>query len=599
MRCFAFFFVLIYSVNGYSQDSTKVDSMIINSADKFSIKNTVDINGVYEGFSYEEYIWSDRRSLPEIFQTRNNYRVYNKGNGQNNIVIFDDFNSLRYFKDGFKINSFDTELISINEVDKVQEMSIISSMLYSDYINEGAVVNIITKDVIQNEPFSQLRYTQDRYGALAADVYFSQSLSEKLNYQFGVTNSSSDGRYTNSGFSKWAGRFRLNYFINSDFNIKSNFNFATIDRGEFGGLINDSSQTVVNDTLKNYLNHLSINTGLYFKPFKNKNNLSKILFSFQRYGQDIYNPQIREHSPEYSNSYSLVLNQKINITLQSFNSSYLEFYSSIERIENQSNSYNFLNIFSRFELSNNKILLAGYINLKSNDIQNSFNSPSSGWTHKLIPGIEVDYTAYKDEIFRLKFYSGVNYVGEKNSDNSIKSNINGLIGVGINYYDLYIKLQYLSKGIINNLEYVGNLPVYENSFKKSISVKLKYKLSNIYIDIANDFYPEKDNLNLLNGNIYYGNKLFKDKLDLRAGFLVKYYKGITSFYNYQTANTIKNDVMNLDFYVGARIGSANVSFTLANLFNRFNYDTYLYPYDDRGGLLNVVSRFTIVWDFLN
>lgn len=599
MRCFAFFFVLIFLVNGYSQDSTKIDSAITNSADKFRINNSVNINGVYEVFSYEEYIWSDRRSLPEIFQTRNNYRVYNKGNGQNNIVIFDDFNSLKYFKDGFKINSFDTEIISINEVDKVQEMSIISSMLYSDFINEGSVVNIITKDVIQNEPFSQLRYTQDRYGALAADVYFSQSLSEKLNYQFGITNSSSDGRYTNSGFSKWSGRFRINYFINSDFNIKSNFNFATIDRGDFGGLINDSSQSVVNDTLKNYLNHFTINTGLYIKPFKNKNNLSKILFGFQRYGQDFYNPQISEHSPAYSNSYKLVLNQIISIPFQAFNSSYLEFYSSIERIDNQSKSYNYLNIFSRFELSNNKLLLAGYLNLKSNDINNSFNSSTSGWTHKLIPGIEADYTAYKDEIFRLKFYTGVNYVGEKNSDNTMKYNINGLIGVGINYYDLYVKFQYLSKGSLNNLEYVTNLPVYENIFKNSFSVKLKYHISNIYFDITNDFYPDKDNLNLLNGNIYYGNKLFKNKLDLRTGFLLKYYKGITSFHNYQSENTIKNDVINLDFYVGARIGSANVSFTLANLFNRFNYDTYLYPYDDRGGFLNVVSRFTIVWDFLN
>ncbi len=53
----------------------------------------------------------------------------------------------------------------------------------------------------------------------------------------------------------------------------------------------------------------------------------------------------------------------------------------------------------------------------------------------------------------------------------------------------------------------------------------------------------------------------------------------------------------MDFYIGARIGTADINLTVANIFDNLNYTTAIYPYDARGGFLNTISRFSIVWDF--
>ncbi|MCU0372196.1 MAG: hypothetical protein MUE56_02985, partial [Ignavibacteria bacterium] len=108
----------------------------------------------------------------------------------------------------------------------------------------------------------------------------------------------------------------------------------------------------------------------------------------------------------------------------------------------------------------------------------------------------------------------------------------------------------------------------------------------------------------------YKNKtLFKNKLNLKAGFNAKFVSEMPGYnYNQETGQFFYSnynvdysvlDQFMIDLYLGARIGKANINLTLANVLNSLFYDTQLYPYDDRGGFLRSVSRLTIVWDFWN
>ena len=65
------------------------------------------------------------------------------------------------------------------------------------------------------------------------------------------------------------------------------------------------------------------------------------------------------------------------------------------------------------------------------------------------------------------------------------------------------------------------------------------------------------------------------------------------------SNNASFDNFDVDLYFGARIGKANINFTLANILNSLFYNTSIYPYDERNGFLRTISRFTITWDFLN
>jgi len=48
-----------------------------------------------------------------------------------------------------------------------------------------------------------------------------------------------------------------------------------------------------------------------------------------------------------------------------------------------------------------------------------------------------------------------------------------------------------------------------------------------------------------------------------------------------------------------KISKATFGLTFENLLNRLYLTTGVYPYQNRGGLFNVISRFNVTWYFLN
>ena len=188
---------------------------------------------------------------------------------------------------------------------------------------------------------------------------------------------------------------------------------------------------------------------------------------------------------------------------------------------------------------------------------------------------------------------------------------------------IYDKLSYKSYevGADFKFEKLSSLIAFNRSkFYSSVKFNLITGVSKFTFKSENNFRVNSFSGSLpffSKNDISYSDKLFKNKLDLKIGVNFKfisnfqyystyYEEGVWDrFYGsgsfsglYETSKPSNNKFL-ADFYIGARIGRANINFTVANIFDSFYYDTFMFPSDDRGGLFNAVSRFTIVWDFIN
>jgi hypothetical protein len=125
----------------------------------------------------------------------------------------------------------------------------------------------------------------------------------------------------------------------------------------------------------------------------------------------------------------------------------------------------------------------------------------------------------------------------------------------------------------------------------TLNFDTKFADLNVTFNYSNtDIFPQY----YFKSNIAYKGDLFRGKLKLKTGFDLKYYVINYITDQYQTWYSFNNDFRTFpqknqfiaDFYVGARIGRANINLTIANMFNSLVYNAYIFPLDDRGGFGN-------------
>jgi hypothetical protein len=626
-----------------------IQDTIIIPFDTNYIKSPYRLSNTSETFGVSNWIWNDKRNLGEILNERPGYHINFITDGGRSILNYNRTGQTFFgvFKDGIQINDnffggFDIENISVNEIDTIEEISLTSSFLYG--INtQGKAINIITKDVFQPELFSQLRFTQDRYGSENAEIYFSQSLSRKLNWQIGANKHSLSGRYANSDFDVWRARFRTNWFISPKANVKFNLNYANIRRGLNGGLFNNSEDTLRNpefakvrnpdsyEKLMNFFYDISF-TG---RLFKNKNSLTKIKLYSQNSLREYRDEEgsgntngILETKNFHTIQYAVDLKQNFSFSpikdvfidfLMGGNVSYNIFdynppYYGEDGVAHFTLTY--YTAFSRADLKFNNIsasLMGRY--------EQMIGEKSLGG------GIELGYDLFRNNDLHLNIFGGINLYpwglnyyylqdfvpGGFSPYYSLYEFSNKEIGLRLRYKWIYLNLsQY-------NQNYIENFVLSNGNYEAGIRTK--------YIDITSTLNYRSDqmvledgvlkyNLNapkfFLKSDISFHDFLFQNNLNLRIGVNIKYLNDFYApSYNelrnklYESpltdppGSTYVDHLFNMDFYIGARIGSANISFTFANIFDNFNYDTFLYPWDDRGGAFNSLSRFSITWDFLD
>jgi hypothetical protein len=596
-------------------------------------------------FGQNNWIWNDRRNLGEILSDRPGYLVNFITDGGRSILNYNESGQTDFgvFKDGIQINDniyggFDIENIALNEIDSVEEVSYTSSFLYG-IKSQGRAINIITKDVFQPELFSQLRFTQDRYGSEHADVYFSQSISRKVNWQIGASKHSLTGRYVNSDFDVWRARTRVNFFLSPKLNIRLNLNYANIERGLNEGLIYSTEDTLRNpeaakvvnpdayEKLTNFFYDLSI-TG---KFFKNRNSFTKI----RLYSQN----SLREYRDEEGSGnvngilisknfraieYALDLKQNFEVPINRD--------AKLDLLIGGNMRYNIFMFENPFPYDFNYINFTEnyYTGISKLDFyyKNFFGSVMAKYENMyenqtLSGGAEAGYKLIKNNDYEVSIFGGLNLYPEGIQQLTILDPINGPyyslteysnkeVGIKLMYKTFYAKITQYNRGKFSSTDITnGN---YEAGFTSQYfdihtALNLRHDQES---DIAPDLYYRNVPKINLKSDISYHNYFFNDNLNLRIGVNLKflydmyltrfneyYYSADTWLYQDPPDSVHVDNLFNMDFYIGARIGSANIAFVFANVFDNLSYNTFLYPWNDRGGALNALSRFSITWDFLN
>lgn len=631
-RCTTIFFLLFSFLNAYPQNT---DTTIKENYDIYKIKFKCNIGFNSDSITIKDFIWNDKRNLAEVLNDKNGYLINYLSYGGRNVINYNSFNenSIGIFKDGIQRNDiifggYDIENISINEIDQIEEISSVMSFLYG--INaRGKSLNIISKDYFLPYIFTQLRYTQDRFGALGADVNIIIPFSKKINYTFGVSSNVSEGRYTNNHLNIWRARSRINFFSSKKLNFKIDFDYSKFERGLFEGLYNSTD-----DTLSSYILAKVINSESYEKVYNyyfnvqlkanllnDVNKLSELnLYTINSLRE--YNDLENSQTPNGINIYNafkyiryginLKQNLGINITkdikanLFIGGDAFFDLYhynvintdTSI-KFDPASNlnimTLNHYSVYSRVDIDLSNFYIS--TGIREDYFENKFHTQ-----YGIEGGIKFIINNYN-----LTLFSGVN------------STIKGLNLNKIKYFTIYSSESYY---LDDNSTYIEmGLKFHSDKFKINLkqfandnSGKLDFINGNysleylsqyfdgkLYIDkFSFEYYPDI----FIKSELCYHNFFFDDKLNLKTGIIIKYASKYNipyySQYRYEIIpNTIKNerDFFNIDFYIGARIGSANVTFTFANLLNHLNYTASVFPYDDRGGLFNSLARFSIVWDF--
>lgn len=652
-----FFILLTNTVFSQTGDTIRTsppppprDSIPPTPFDTNLIQNAYRMSSTSETYGIGTWIWNDRRNLGEILNEKPGFLVNFMFGGGRNTINFNtlDEKNIGIFKDGIQINDnlfggFDIENISVNEIDTIEEISSVSSFLYG--INsQTKAINIITKDVFQPQLFSQLRFSQDRYGSEYADVYFSQSLSRKFNWQIGATKHSIDGRYTNSDFDVWRGRGRINWFISPKANIRANINYASIQRGLNGGLIFSTQDTLENgeiaqvvnsdsyEKLTNYFYDLSF-TGRFFRD---RNSLTKIKLYSQNSLREYRDEENRANSNGifisknfHTVQYGLDVKQNFGINVSRDikgglligGNVYFNFFNydppfmGVDYVS--SYKLNYYSVISRLDVSSKNIsssVMGKYERILGNSL--------------LSVGVELGYNMINRKDFSLNIHGGLNihhgginylslqelYPGGISPFYNTEEGSYKELGFRLKYDIIYVNITQYNNSDIDNFDITnGNYEAGLLSKYIDIKAALNINSNRSFTENGATYYYTNIPKYFLKSDISYHDLLFKDNLNLRVGFNLKYINDLyTTSYNQvryfasntsikesSAGNTFIDHLFNMDFYIGARIGSANINFTVANIFDNFNYDTFIFPWDDRGGALNSISRFTITWDFFN
>ena len=621
-------------------DAVKTDSVKIsfdhNKIHKFDL-----ITDLSDTIGYDYFIWNDKRNLQEIMNERSGFFAYFFGTGGKSMLNYNGLQNVGVFRNGIESNNqfyggLDVENFSVNEIEKIEEVSAPLSFIYG--MNPyGKIINIIGKDRFQPNLFTQFRYSQDRDGALFADAYMNFPVSRKFNFLFGINSHASDGHFQNSDFAFWRSRFQFNYYPSDRFNVKLFTSLNKLQRGQNDGLLPSSSK----DTLMNQNVALAVNPDAYEKVLTL---YSDVKFTGRLFNDTLSltnlniftNNSLREYRDEenrntpngifigknyHSIQYGFDLNQTINLI--PFKSSGIKLLAGIKGYYNLYNydrtsianidsvlgvryfDLNALDIYSRLDLTYGKFIVSGAV--KSQKFNN---------TYHFMYGAEVNYTIFFNENTGLSFKGGTNnttrgfdyesllydeyiYRFENNYDASRRQ-----------YYEAGIKFIYDSFSL-SLLNFYSNVFNTYSLLNTNISVGYDIKRLSVIINL-NSFdkgnYPFKTIPQVyLSSDIAYKDILFRKKLKPKTGFNIKYISDKPDARYDQFSNMLVNaggnnsplDNFLVDFYVGARIGKANINITLANIFNSLFYNSAIYPVDDRDGLLRSISRFTITWDFWN
>ncbi len=609
------FFCLI---SVYSQDTTH----------NYSNKNTLNVDTVYiqkfifadhnnqyinkfspDTLTRSRFLWYPAKSLENIFDNLPGYYFKFHDIGQYNPLYFNGINtnSTGILRNGIPItdpadSSIDFNLLSRNEISELEFTDGYGNNTFG-FIN---TINVIHRQLFQFKPYTEISFWQDRYENLYLDGNYHQNILKNLNFNFGITKHSYKGHYSNSDFDRWLGRFNLTFAPSNKLNFFAHLNYAKIQKGINGGLnsalVNmgeneealSSAAPVINSDFYQIKERFDVDFGTVF--FSGKNSLTKLQlfvnnsFVKNRDEENRSNPNgIYYKSNRLGVNYGILLNEVLKFRL----TSKIDLISTTEGVyiyniyhndifdPNHFINYTYntgkLMVKENIDLKINKLILSGYINgykIKNSDIAKFNGGVKAGYNYyfdssKVFTAQAIYDNVYSYSSLKLSFRSGVNYISSQ-----------------IYYHKAETENSF--KGINNSL--------FLRLFKFDIDGVYSFNLTDNYPTIQyfqRYFFPKHYG----NISLAWHDAAFKNKLEYKIGVTSHFW---SEYFEGSAQNSLRIPAnATFDFYLIGKIGRATFGLTVENILDRIIYNSAYYPFMDRGGFLNALSRFNITWNFFN
>lgn len=629
-----FFFLSSYSV--FTQDTTKPVERQPVKQDTTFIQNFIMADNSHQylnktspdTLTRKRFLWYPTKSLEDVFNYLPGYYLFYMDVGQLNPLTYNQLN--RYnngvLRNGRPINdiidiSVDWNLFSRNEISEIELSNGYGNNVYG-YAN---TINIIQRQLFQFRPYTEISYYQDRYENLYFDGNFHQNLFETVNFNFGITKHSYDGHYTNSDFDKWLGRFNLTFAPSSKVNFFAYVNYANIKKGLNEGIRADTVNLGSKDELFNSARAIVNNPDAYEKKERfdidvgsvflaGKSSFTKVQLyvsnSFREYRDEENRPTpngIFIQNNYHWINYGAKLQEVLKISLgkkviirsrteaeynQEVINTSIPDTVSFRGLRYKNEKWNFL---ENLDIEYNELKITGYVKGTSLELFKHLSIKS---------GIRAQYS-YKlgnNNSIRLgaQFNSYYNYI----STEAALYLGNNFLSTEFYHYSPCNCEEYRYRGLNNRFRLV--------LFKFDIEGVFSYNYVPIYVGLAPIHVPYSPEYSG-NLNISWHDMAFKNKLEYKIGFNSRfwsdYYAGHYSGLYNNVSPTYFNNEHNynlkipanatLDFFIMGKIGKATFGITVENILDRIIYNTGIYPFMDRGGFLNSISRFNITWNFFD
>lgn len=154
------------------------------------------------------------------------------------------YGNVSFINDGIELNNrwqntFNPYSLQMESIDTLELHSITSGFLFSPS-NNPVVVSVLSRDKIEKQAYSKIRFYQapDEEGLL--DVMFSGYLFDRTNISFEATNRSIDPRGGttdyNTALSSWVVNGKVHYLLSNTINLISTYRHERNQVGLFGGV---------------------------------------------------------------------------------------------------------------------------------------------------------------------------------------------------------------------------------------------------------------------------------------------------------------------------------------------------------------------------
>lgn len=292
------------------------------------------------------------------------------------------FGNTKILLDGISINPIDGSGIDINSIplENIKLIEIInggSGVLYGDG-STGGVINIVTKDIIQNDNYKIESYisTNDTFNE---KLDINKIISKNTTVNFGIEKKDSDGYRVNSDLDEWNIYSGIVQKINDNILIKGKYSYLNSKRG-LPGSVSEENMQLYGRTYGDPDDNLSrIKNNLLFDILYSKNDLEiESILGFQTRktrGEylDTYFPYIRT---DKENSFNI--NTKVTYNYNSYSNILFGIDASEGKIKTETN----------YDSANNEKKSLGVYILNTNNYNNFIFKE----------GIRVENTRYGESI---------------------------------------------------------------------------------------------------------------------------------------------------------------------------------------------------------